>query len=180
MTFYVINVDAFFKLGITTNLKERLTAYKTHSPRWSGEVVFKYDHLMSAEIEKHWTDQFAKKCVNGEWFALSKDDVDKIKDETAKLWPESRNVVVTTKRPREIETLVASDRRSWNRIGKTPPPNEMKPILIRLGNQHGPSKTYVVTGYRSGDSYFTSDSTKLDHPVDWANIPSVVPLSIPD
>lgn len=177
MTFYVINVDTFFKIGITQDLKERLKAYRTHQPTGVVEVVFQHAHILGPEIEKHWHRYFDKKRVSGEWFALSREDVDKIKRDTPSLWPETRGVSVAVKRARPIDSLVSGDRRSWYRLTEgAVPPRENKTVLLRLGRKYGPARSYVVTGYRVGEDYFTSDGAKLELVLDWANLPSTVPI----
>ncbi len=59
----------FYKIGITSNLKNRLTTLQTSSPV-PLEVFFKYRTFHAEAIEEKLHDHFKNHNTSGEWFIL--------------------------------------------------------------------------------------------------------------
>lgn len=71
---YVIRSGDLFKIGRTTNLRKRLAALRGVVPGGIRPVRTRLV-LGPRTVEKHLHEKFADKRTNGEWFALSQEDV---------------------------------------------------------------------------------------------------------
>jgi hypothetical protein len=73
---YLIRCGIYVKIGITTNLTERLRTIRSSNP-FSLEV--EYYGLGKGYLEEYWHNEFKEKHHQGEWYCLSVDDVEKVK-----------------------------------------------------------------------------------------------------
>ncbi len=64
----------FYKIGKTTNFKQRLGQIKLQLP-YAVEVVHTIETDDINGIERYWHKRFADKRANGEWFVLTEADV---------------------------------------------------------------------------------------------------------
>jgi hypothetical protein len=69
-----------YKIGRTTNPEDRLTTFSVKLPfRVNYELVISSDHHRQFEIELH--KRFADKRIDGEWFALTTEDIEALRQE---------------------------------------------------------------------------------------------------
>jgi Meiotically up-regulated gene 113 len=73
-TVYVIQSGAYYKIGRTTNLKQRLDALQLAHPA-SVMVCYQLDTPENASLECYLHQRFDRVRVRGEWFALSAVDL---------------------------------------------------------------------------------------------------------
>ncbi|WP_020526642.1 GIY-YIG nuclease family protein [Flexithrix dorotheae] len=64
-----------YKIGKTKNLIERIAAYKTHMPS-DFKVIRQYHAENMDELEQNLHVVFQHKRIKGEWFQLTKDDLE--------------------------------------------------------------------------------------------------------
>lgn len=69
---YIIKSQGFYKIGRASNIKKRLSAYKTHNP--SFELIKKIE----GDYESSLHFLFLKKHSHLEWFNLNQDDINSI------------------------------------------------------------------------------------------------------
>lgn len=72
---FLDSASGFYKIGQSKNPKLRLRKMKTANP--SIRPVF----ALKENVEYLLHNKFAKKCVGGEWFSLSQEDIESIKQE---------------------------------------------------------------------------------------------------
>jgi T5orf172 domain len=106
-TVYVIQSGAYFKIGHTTNLKQRLDALQLAHPA-SVMVCYQLDTPESASLECYLHQRFDRARVRGEWFALSAVDLKWL--QSIRQWtlddaeragiPARRTVAMATAQPR--------------------------------------------------------------------------------
>jgi hypothetical protein len=75
----------YYKLGITDDLQERLTAFRNSSPL-KVELVFSAESDNPKEVEKKLQEKLKTKQVKGEWYALKKMDIEQLKKD---IFPEA-------------------------------------------------------------------------------------------
>lgn len=71
---YVIKTDAYYKIGCTTNIAQRIQSLKNGCPT-EITLLFTIDKNVETELHR----MFASKRIRGEWFALDDNDIDSIK-----------------------------------------------------------------------------------------------------
>lgn len=71
---YLIKSGRHFKIGKANSVETRHRQLKIQLPQ-AAEVVHKIKTDDPFGIESYWHRRFAEKRMNGEWFALSADDV---------------------------------------------------------------------------------------------------------
>lgn len=70
MITYIIESYGLYKIGKTKNWGKRRMAYNTHNPTW------KLIHIIHKDIEAELHLKYETKRITGEWFRLSKEDID--------------------------------------------------------------------------------------------------------
>ena len=70
---YIIESNAGFKVGYTTNIESRIKNYKTYLSDF--DVVFVHNGDDCFEIESYMHEYFRSKKISGEWFELSDSDL---------------------------------------------------------------------------------------------------------
>ena len=75
---YIVKVGKYFKIGRAKNFVERFKCYITENPE-KAEIMFckKVDNYI--EAEKILLKEFSSKRFRGEWFRLSRADVERAK-----------------------------------------------------------------------------------------------------
>jgi len=68
-----------YKIGMTTDIRKRLNALQSSTGNSSLMLIHKIRSKRCSELEKILHQMFAGKCVFGEWFQLTDEDVDWIK-----------------------------------------------------------------------------------------------------
>lgn len=80
---YIFKCENYYKIGITNNVKRRLHDAQVSTP-FKIELI--YNHLCKfasqREYDLHW--KFRKQNVRGEWFNLTEDNINFIKQELEK------------------------------------------------------------------------------------------------
>lgn len=80
---YIITDDNFlmtnhYKIGMTTDLKNRLSQLQTSTPYIISKVIIlECDNPQDIEQELH--ERYAEKRIRGEWYQLSKKDLEEIR-----------------------------------------------------------------------------------------------------
>ena len=77
---YLIRCGDYYKIGITQNIEQRLSSFKTSIP-FDIELVLKekFNYIYKSKIERELHKEFKHKLHKGEWYNLDKGDIDKIK-----------------------------------------------------------------------------------------------------
>jgi hypothetical protein len=70
---YFIESDGLYKIGLTSDVENRLRSLRRKSPSLRLLWTVFYDDVLKAEQE--WHGRFAGCRVKGEWFALSREDL---------------------------------------------------------------------------------------------------------
>ncbi len=73
------NNDNFIKIGAANNIQQRMKFLQTCSP-YELEVIFNQQVLAAHQIEKSLHTQFQDKRIKGEWFSLTEQDINLIKE----------------------------------------------------------------------------------------------------
>ncbi len=78
---YVIKCNEFYKIGVSTELPDRLSNIKVHNP-YDVSIVFAYEvpQGFAYEVESLFHSLFAAKKHRGEWFLLNDVDLNTIKE----------------------------------------------------------------------------------------------------
>ena len=76
---YIIrcNSSNFYKIGVSQHPEYRITDLQVGCP-YSLVLVYKKQFDNAKEVESLLHRKYWKRCVEGEWFELSKDDIDSI------------------------------------------------------------------------------------------------------
>ncbi|MGA3100057.1 MAG: GIY-YIG nuclease family protein, partial [Bryobacteraceae bacterium] len=72
---YLIRYGGFYKVGKSTVVDRRSAAIRGQLPEGKGKLVHQMRTDDPAGIEAYWHRRFAAKRTNGEWFALSPEEV---------------------------------------------------------------------------------------------------------
>ena len=67
---YIIKSNGFFKIGITSNIKNRFKNYSSHSG-YSAELIFCKKMYNANDIEKELINMYSLYSIQGDWFDLS-------------------------------------------------------------------------------------------------------------
>ena len=71
---YLVHCEGFYKIGIATNLRKRVSNIQTSNPFKVTLVAYtKTENVFADELELH--ELFKDKRVRGEWFKLNDDDL---------------------------------------------------------------------------------------------------------
>ena len=76
---YLIKSNNMYKIGKTKNIKTRIQSIKTSTP-FLLEIVHTQKYINYHKIEKHLHTEFKDKRVSGEWFNLTENDIEYIKN----------------------------------------------------------------------------------------------------
>jgi predicted GIY-YIG superfamily endonuclease len=66
--------EYIYKIGFTTNIKNRMKQHKTSNPYI--EVVFSFETKHNRKLETYFHNIYKHKKILNEWFSLKKEDVD--------------------------------------------------------------------------------------------------------
>ena len=72
---YLLQAGSFFKIGRSTHPNERYDRLSIQLPE-PVELLHEIETNDVAKLERHWHLHFRERRKNGEWFALSSQDVD--------------------------------------------------------------------------------------------------------
>jgi len=74
---YLLKCNKYYKIGITSNINDRLSTIRMSNP-YKVELIYceYFDDYIKVEKELH--TKYLKKRIRGEWFELTKDDVEAI------------------------------------------------------------------------------------------------------
>ena len=72
---YIIKNDNAYKVGYSSNFKNRLKNYKAHLGKVDVILLYKSKDAFEIEAEFH-GDQFAKTGTNSEWYKFSPNDLE--------------------------------------------------------------------------------------------------------
>lgn len=76
---YIIEIDGYFKIGRTKDIKKRLVSIKTSNANKEKVVLLlEVPYYKSAEKLLHF--KFRRKRIKGEWFSLTKEDIEDIRN----------------------------------------------------------------------------------------------------
>ena len=78
---YLIKSGPNYKIGRTTNLKQRIGNIKLQLPD-PVETIHTIKTNDEVKLESYWHERFAGKRKNGEWFSLSDEDVAEFKSKS--------------------------------------------------------------------------------------------------
>ena len=71
---YVIKSSIYYKIGKTTNIKQRMRALQYANPiKIELKIIQEISHCITRERDIH--DRFDSKRIRGEWFRLTKKDI---------------------------------------------------------------------------------------------------------
>jgi hypothetical protein len=76
-----IDGEIRYKIGLSNDVKRRLSELRTANP--SIKLVMKVEilHKFSFKIEKSFHNKYKYNNVGGEWFSLTKENIDKFKND---------------------------------------------------------------------------------------------------
>lgn len=79
---YVLKSGSYYKIGQAVSVDSRIAMMQTGNPLLITKVYsFPYLTTRALTIAEHrWHRRFAEKCVRGEWFRLSKEELKEIAD----------------------------------------------------------------------------------------------------
>tara|TARA_R110000851_G_scaffold86059_1_gene186940 strand:+ start:153 stop:602 length:450 start_codon:yes stop_codon:yes gene_type:complete len=64
---YIIKSNDFYKIGITSNIKNRFKVYSSHSA-YTCELIFSKLITNSNDLEKELINKYSVYCTKGDWF----------------------------------------------------------------------------------------------------------------
>ena len=77
ITVYVVEAGGAFKIGVTSNLKNRLKHLRTHAP-YVPTLIWKRRFSDAAAIERRLHKQLMPFRTHGEWFQCARDILDRV------------------------------------------------------------------------------------------------------
>ena len=72
---YIVKSDKYYKIGLAKNTNNRLQSFQTSTPK-KVKLIFEKEVEDYVRVEKDLHKKFKKKRIRGEWFKLSKTDLD--------------------------------------------------------------------------------------------------------
>lgn len=87
---YLIKRGIYHKIGMTSNIKKRFQQISSQSP-YESELVCYIETTVVADLELRMHNYYREKRIRGEWFLLSHDDVEYIKNEFDKARSRANN-----------------------------------------------------------------------------------------
>lgn len=76
---YLLRAGPAYKIGNAISVEVRAHDLQTGCP-YPVEIVAKWKHVEARKFERQLHEQFQEKRMAGEWFALSSDDVERIRE----------------------------------------------------------------------------------------------------
>lgn len=76
---YLLKAGPAYKIGIASDVKKRVYELQTGCP-YPVEILGQWDHGEAFRLEQQLHSMFASKRLAGEWFALTEQDVETIRD----------------------------------------------------------------------------------------------------
>tara|TARA_R110000782_G_scaffold13486_1_gene39735 strand:+ start:1175 stop:1624 length:450 start_codon:yes stop_codon:yes gene_type:complete len=67
---YIIKSNGFYKIGITSNIKNRFKVYSSHSA-YTSELMFSKIITNANDLEKELINKYSSYCCKGDWFDFS-------------------------------------------------------------------------------------------------------------
>ncbi len=99
---YVVRCRFLFKIGSAKHVPIRIAALRCGNP-FPVELVLDIPSQHPLRDERRWHRKFHTKRVNGEWFRLTKEDLELIRTTTPGDSPRIRN----PRKPRPIQSIAA-------------------------------------------------------------------------
>jgi len=76
---YILESDGFYKIGVSTDVDKRVKELQVGNPH-KIECIFARWVPEAYDVEKELHSMFKEHVVSGEWFKLSADELDLLKD----------------------------------------------------------------------------------------------------
>jgi hypothetical protein len=71
---YIIEANKKYKIGITSNFKNRFSSYKSHTG-YNADVVYLVKIESPNNLERHLIDKFIEYNTNGDWFEFDSESI---------------------------------------------------------------------------------------------------------